>query len=223
MFLADVAALADYYGGLPHVAEVINRKFNRCGSGSCLWQDVMDEPAFYLGLATMLRNYELFADAMKHFAGRSECFIDLCSGQNPGNIRHEEDLPAKVTGLAIQKNQEILNRVRNMNNTLQDALNGFGRSHSSIYPKDPNVPLHKKNAVRRARELAVKDSLNEYLEGYFSGRGWPSDGHSAVCIGGAAPFLDLDVTLEKATRTRGYEFLGKHRRWIINGELGHPK
>lgn len=65
MFLADVTALADCYGGLPHVAEVINRKFNRCGSGSCLWQDVMDEPAFCLGLATMLRNYELFADAMK--------------------------------------------------------------------------------------------------------------------------------------------------------------
>jgi hypothetical protein len=106
----------------------------------------------------------------------------------------------------------ILNRVRNINNTLRDALNGFGRSHSSIYPKDPNVPPHKKTAVRRARELAVKDSLNEYLEGYFSGRGWPSDGRSAVCIGGAAPYLDFDVTLEKAIRTRGYEFLGKHGR-----------
>lgn len=157
---------------------------------------MIDEPAFYLGLGVTLQNYELFADAMKYHAGRSECFIDPYSGNGPGNLAYEADLDPKVTCLAIKKQKGIVNRVRDMNKVLLCALKGLGKSHSIIYPKDPNVPAHKKSTARRARESAVRDSLNEYLEEYFSSRstGWPDDGHPAVSIGGAAPYLHLDVT-----------------------------
>lgn len=67
LHLTDVVALAEYHGFLPVIAvQVRELLVNLPG----FWKDVSKSPRFYLIIASKLRSYDIFSDALRHFIGR---------------------------------------------------------------------------------------------------------------------------------------------------------
>lgn len=93
--LADVAVLADFYGSLPAVASRIEAAMLETGD---IWKDIGYDPAFYLGLGSLIRSRLIFEDAMRHFVGQES--FDFRG--------FHSSLPSRVKLLAQSKQIELL-------------------------------------------------------------------------------------------------------------------
>lgn len=67
--ISNIIALAEYYEFLPAVAPQTSKLLKDLPD---IWKWVAAAPAAFIAIANKLRDFELFADAVRHFAGRDD-------------------------------------------------------------------------------------------------------------------------------------------------------
>jgi hypothetical protein len=229
-FHSTLIAYADYYGCLEHVAlHIRDRLLLPMYRDYGLRQRVAENPSHYLVVGIYLRDFALFQDAMRHYAGRSQYYQDKVLSLNGTIASFKDDayFAPETIVLAQRKNREITALVANLTRHLQTILhedaaelsNDTGRKPIASRAKELFISARKD--TRKAAKLrflahaVIMDWLNHEIDARtpkvnpFAPQSYKLHCPTSIHLHGGAPFKLLVAGAAQAAKDGDLSFLGK--------------